>query len=106
MRSTRRSPVSETGRRVELARLTVRQYRQAVSDVVGSFRGTAKWGDSRGLNGEYFGGRGFGRRDGATKRVDARGQFRFRDRGSRSGNHRTSRILDPLERLGPGARNG
>ncbi len=63
--------------RIELARLTVRQYRQAVSDVVGSFRGSVKWDDARGLNGEYFGGRGFGRRDTATKRVDALVNFNF-----------------------------
>lgn len=63
--------------RIELARLTVRQYRQAVSDVVGSFRGAAKWGEARGLHAEYFGGRGFGRRDAATKRVDANVNFNF-----------------------------
>jgi cytochrome c5 len=35
--------------RIELARLTVRQYRQVIADLVGSFRGTASWGPERGL---------------------------------------------------------
>src|SRR5262249_3128838 len=40
--------------RVELARLTVRQYRQAVADVVGSFRKPITWGAPNGLKGEYY----------------------------------------------------
>src|SRR5579875_2446902 len=31
--------------RIELSRLTVRQYKNAVSDLVGSFRGPSQWGD-------------------------------------------------------------
>ncbi len=31
--------------RIELSRLTVRQYRNAVADLVGSFRGTGRWDD-------------------------------------------------------------
>lgn len=45
--------------RIELARLTARQYRLAVADLVGSFHGPAAWGDVRGLRGEYFSGSGF-----------------------------------------------
>ncbi|MCE9607186.1 MAG: DUF1592 domain-containing protein [Planctomycetia bacterium] len=40
--------------KLELSRLTVRQYRQSVADLVGSFRWTNKWDDKRGLKGEYF----------------------------------------------------
>lgn len=40
--------------RVELSHLTVRQYQNAVADLVGSFTGSAKHDDERGLNGEYF----------------------------------------------------
>jgi hypothetical protein len=40
--------------RVELSRLTVRQYRNAVADLVGSFRTSGRGGDQRGLRGEYF----------------------------------------------------
>jgi hypothetical protein len=40
--------------RVELSRLTVRQYRHAVSDIVASFVGRGDFGNERGLHGEYF----------------------------------------------------
>lgn len=40
--------------RVELARLTVRQYRNAVADLVGTFRDAGRWDGERGLRGEYF----------------------------------------------------
>jgi hypothetical protein len=39
--------------RVELSRLTVRQYQNAVADLIGSFRAPADWGADRGLRGEY-----------------------------------------------------
>src|SRR5262249_9134681 len=35
--------------RIELSRMTVRQYRNAVADLVGSFRGPAPVGDKQGL---------------------------------------------------------
>jgi cytochrome c553 len=62
--------------RVELARLTVRQYRHALADLVGSFRGEAKWGDTRGLRGEYYSGRRLGR-NAAAKRTDPEVNFNF-----------------------------
>jgi hypothetical protein len=40
--------------RIELSRLTVRQYRSAVADLIGSFRPAAAWDQRRGLHGEYF----------------------------------------------------
>jgi hypothetical protein len=63
--------------RIELARLTVRQYRQAVADLVGSFRGQAAWGNQRGLRGEYFAGRRRGNRDRILERLDPRVDFDF-----------------------------
>jgi cytochrome c553 len=39
--------------RIELSRLTVRQYQNAVADLIGSFRGPSAWGSERGLKGEY-----------------------------------------------------
>ncbi len=45
--------------RVELARLTVQQYRNAVADLVGSFRAPPKLDDKRGLHAEYFNSRNF-----------------------------------------------
>ncbi len=43
-----------TPARIELARLTVTQYRHAVADVIGSFRAAPKLGDKHGLTGDYF----------------------------------------------------
>jgi len=40
--------------RVELSRLTVKQYRNSIADLIGSFRRTPKVDDRRGLRGEYF----------------------------------------------------
>ena len=39
--------------RVELARLTVRQYRHTLSDIVADFRGRSDYNAERGLKGEY-----------------------------------------------------
>ena len=41
------------GPRIELSRLTVRQYRSSLADLVGSFQGSARWDDQRGLKAEY-----------------------------------------------------
>jgi hypothetical protein len=57
--------------RVELSRLTVRQYRNAVADVVGSFRAApGKWDDKHGLHGEYFKSRRLNRNDRLIERLD------------------------------------
>src|SRR5208283_3764568 len=45
--------------RIELARLTVRQYRSAVADLTGSFRPGGKLDERQGLNAEYFNERRF-----------------------------------------------
>jgi cytochrome c553 len=68
--------------RIELARLTVKQYRHAIADLVGSFRGDAEWGTERGLKGEYYAGRRIGgsRRGGggpAASRIDPQVNFDF-----------------------------
>jgi hypothetical protein len=39
--------------RIELSRLTVRQYQNAVADLIGSFLPTPVWGAERGLRAEY-----------------------------------------------------
>ena len=67
--------------RIELSRLTVRQYRSAVTDLVGSFRSSKNWNEERGLKGEYSG-RGRRRRDvggpaGSLNRVDPEINFQF-----------------------------
>ncbi len=45
--------------RIELSRLTVRQYRNAVADLIGTFRDSGPWDDRRGIQAEYFNSRGF-----------------------------------------------
>ena len=39
--------------RIELSRLTVRQYKNAIADLLGSFQAPARWDDQRGLKAEY-----------------------------------------------------
>ncbi len=64
--------------RIELARLTVRQYRRTVSDLIGSFRGSATWETQRGLKAQYYHGRVPGnRRELATSRIDSQVDFSF-----------------------------
>ena len=63
--------------RVALARLTVPQYRQAVADLVGSFRWQARWDAQRGLDAEYFKGRRLNPRDRVLKRIDPQVAFDF-----------------------------
>jgi len=63
--------------RVELARLTVRQYQNAVSDLVGSFRNASHWGQERGLKAEYFNGRNVDRGKRLIERVDPEVKFDF-----------------------------
>ncbi len=66
--------------RVELSRLTVRQYRNAVADLIGSFRGTGRIDDKEGLRGEYFKARGFRGNARAFERVDPVVAFDFKDK--------------------------
>ncbi len=68
--------------RIELARLTVGQYRQAVADLIGSFRYPAKWDGSLGLKAEYIAGRDRKSKDnkggkGGLERVDPQVNFDF-----------------------------
>lgn len=63
--------------RIELARLTVRQYRHTVSDLIGSFRSGMEWGAERGLRAEYFKSRKFQRGERVLERVDPIVQFDF-----------------------------
>jgi hypothetical protein len=63
--------------RLELARLTVRQYRNAVADLIGSFRAPGHWDEQRGLRGEYFKSRRFRNGDRVLERVDPAIHFDF-----------------------------
>jgi hypothetical protein len=63
--------------RIELSRLTVRQYRNAVADLVGSFRSPARWDAQRGLRGEYFKTARTRARDPILERVDPEIRFDY-----------------------------
>jgi hypothetical protein len=63
--------------RVELSRLTVRQYRNAVADLIGGFRNSARWDDRRGLHGEYFKARRFQQNERIIDRTDPEVRFDF-----------------------------
>jgi hypothetical protein len=63
--------------RIELSRLTVRQYRNAIADLIATFQGADRWDDRRGLRGEYFKSRQFRNNDRVIDRTDARVEFDF-----------------------------
>jgi mono/diheme cytochrome c family protein len=81
--------------RIELARLTVRQYRNAVADLIGTFRSVASTpaatppdkkeatkkvrleDDQHGLRGEYFKSFGFRPKNRVLERIDPTVQFNF-----------------------------
>ncbi|HVK09774.1 MAG TPA: PA14 domain-containing protein, partial [Gemmataceae bacterium] len=63
--------------RVELARLTVNQYRNAVADLIGSFRPAPKSEAKAGLRGEYFASRNFRGDKRQIDRVDPVVKFDF-----------------------------
>jgi cytochrome c553 len=64
--------------RIELSRLTVRQYRNAVADLVGSFRiPSPRLDEKEGLRGEYFKSRRFQDNDRVLDRLDPTIQFDF-----------------------------
>ena len=66
--------------RVELSHLTVRQYRNAVADLIGRFRGPGSSDDRVGLVAEYFKSRNFGGNDRVFERVDPVVAFDFQDK--------------------------
>jgi hypothetical protein len=61
--------------RIALSRLTVRQYQNAVADLVGSFRSANEWGDERGLRARYNPTRNFRDSDKQVRRTDANIDF-------------------------------
>jgi mono/diheme cytochrome c family protein len=74
------SPVAQARNKpakVELSRLTVRQYRHAVADLVGSFRTPGKLEEARGLRGEYINDRSIRSDKRLIERVDPEVRFDF-----------------------------
>ena len=67
--------------RIELARLTVAQYRNALADLVGNFRTAPKMDNREGLRGEYFNARNFRNDKRMIDRVDPEVRFDFNTDG-------------------------
>jgi len=64
--------------RVELSRLTVKQYRNTLADLIGEFRPRVTWSGGSGLQGEYYKSRQIGRKDDLVfSRLDPEVQFDF-----------------------------
>lgn len=63
--------------RIELARLTVRQYRNALADLVATFRPPAPTETRQGLRGEYFDDRRFVPNKRVIDRIDPEVRFHF-----------------------------
>jgi hypothetical protein len=64
--------------RIELSRLTVRQYRNALGDLIGSFRESSQWdGKEHGLRGEYYKANHFRNNDRVFTRIDPEVKFDF-----------------------------
>ncbi|MHC4875267.1 MAG: DUF1592 domain-containing protein [Planctomycetota bacterium] len=63
--------------RVDLQRLTNRQYENAVADLIGSFTGIGRVDDRRGLQAQYFNDRRFRRDKRVIERVDPTVNFDF-----------------------------
>jgi cytochrome c553 len=64
--------------RVELARLTIGQYRNAIADLIGSFHGVMKPDDRHGIQAEYFNDkRGFNDKKRVLDRIEPMVQVRF-----------------------------
>jgi hypothetical protein len=64
--------------RIELSRLTVRQYQNTITDLIGSFRAPGKWDGPHGLRGEYYKTQRMRRNsDRAADRIDPEVDFNF-----------------------------
>jgi hypothetical protein len=64
---------------IELSRLTVRQYRNTVADLIGTFRPAARWDGARGLRAEYYKARRLQKRELVFDRVDPEVRFDFEE---------------------------
>ncbi len=67
--------------RIELARLTVAQYRNTIADLIGSFRTPRKDDNREGLRGEYFNARNFRNDKRMIDRIDPEIRFDFNTEG-------------------------
>ncbi|MBS0261859.1 MAG: DUF1592 domain-containing protein [Planctomycetes bacterium] len=66
--------------RIELSRLTVRQFRNACADMLAEFRGAGSVDERQGLLGRYYKSRNTRSRDVAIERIDPVVDFNFQDK--------------------------
>jgi hypothetical protein len=75
------SPVAQARNRpvrLELSRLTVRQFRQSIADLVGSFRFVGPWSAERGLQANYYSSHQlWNKKDHVLERIDPVVEFNF-----------------------------
>ncbi|QDU28240.1 PA14 domain protein [Anatilimnocola aggregata] len=77
------SPIAQArnqSARIELSRITVRQYQNSVADLIGSFRLATTWPTAQGLKGEYYKTRRVRGNDRAIERIDPVINFNFEDK--------------------------
>lgn len=77
--------------RIELSRLTVRQYRNAVADLLSTSDDGIHWEEQRGLRGEYYKSRRYRNNDRLIDRIDPAIQFNFGEASPEEGK------IDPVE---------
>jgi hypothetical protein len=70
--------------RIELSRLTVKQYRNSIADVIGGFRTQPKAESRQGLRGEYYNARNFRRSASLIDRIDPEVNFDFGKEGPKT----------------------
>lgn len=77
---------SQQGRpRIELSRLTVRQFREAVADLFVPFLGEAKLDDRSGLEAEWFASRSQNRKKRVYERIEKRVDYQFGEKSPEEG---------------------
>ena len=85
---------------IEVSRLTVRQFRNALADLIGSFRRPVRIDDQRGLHAVYFNSRKFRDTDRAIRSARPRGELRLWRVKSGPRKAQPATVLDPLGRIG------
>jgi hypothetical protein len=71
--------------RIELSRMTVRQYLNAASDLLVPLTGEARLDGQRGLKAQYYNSRSFRGNSRVTERIDPRVDFKFGDQSPEPG---------------------
>ncbi len=71
--------------RIDLSRLTVRQYENAIADLMGTFLGETPAGSEQGLKASYYNAKNFNREKRVIERIDPRVAFDFQEQSPEEG---------------------